>query len=139
MKKFISILLIIIFSIHSNLSIAGTDGNNELTSKKNTNAKDVKDCFEKLNRGVFAFNQGLDKILFKQFPVVDSQQKVVGLYTNQELMKNRFPNTVVLMAGGLLKPNNFQYKLFPDLLAFLNSLNKGPLGLMPFAKSQILF
>ena len=45
--------------------------------------------------------QKLGKISFEQFPVVDSQQKVMGLHTNQELMQVRFPNTVVLMAGGL--------------------------------------
>ena len=45
--------------------------------------------------------QKLGKMSFEQFPVVDSQQKVMGLHTNQELMQVRFPNTVVLMAGGL--------------------------------------
>ena len=45
--------------------------------------------------------QKLGKCSFEQFPVVDSQQKVVGLHTNQELMQVRLPNTVVLMAGGL--------------------------------------
>ena len=44
--------------------------------------------------------QKLGKMSFEQFPVVDSQQKVMGLHTNQELMQVRFPNTVVLMAGG---------------------------------------
>jgi dTDP-glucose pyrophosphorylase len=37
---------------------------------------------------------------FEQFPVVDSQRKVLGLHTNQELMQVGLPNTVVLMAGG---------------------------------------
>ena len=41
---------------------AGTDGNKELSKSK---PKQVKDCFEKLNRGTFALNQGLDKIIFK--------------------------------------------------------------------------
>ena len=45
--------------------------------------------------------QKLGKNSFEQFPVVDSQQKVMGLHTNQELMQVRFPNTVLLMAGGL--------------------------------------
>ena len=26
---------------------------------------EVKDCFEKVNRGIFAFNQVLDKVIFK--------------------------------------------------------------------------
>ena len=41
---------------------AGTDGENSL-SKENTGV--VKDCFEKVNRGIFAFNQGLDTALFE--------------------------------------------------------------------------
>jgi NDP-sugar pyrophosphorylase family protein len=45
--------------------------------------------------------QKLGKMSFEQFPVIDLQQKVMGLHTNQELMQVRFPNTVVLMAGGL--------------------------------------
>jgi phospholipid-binding lipoprotein MlaA len=60
MKNFILITLIALALI-TNVS-AGTDGENEL-SKKNPNK--VKDCFETLNRGSFALNQGLDKIIFK--------------------------------------------------------------------------
>ena len=43
-------------------AIAGSDGQNELS--KNTNGE-VKDCFEKLNRGIFAFNQAIDGIIFE--------------------------------------------------------------------------
>ena len=43
----------------------------------------------------------LRKITFEQFPVVDSQKKMMGLYTNRELLQVKFPNSVVLMAGGL--------------------------------------
>ena len=42
-------------------SLAGSDGDNELS--KNTNG--VKDCFEKVNRGIFAFNQALDGLVFE--------------------------------------------------------------------------
>ncbi len=41
---------------------SGTDGVNEISKNK---PKDVKDCFETLNRGTFALNQGLDKVIFK--------------------------------------------------------------------------
>ena len=41
---------------------AGTDEENSLS--KNKPGK-VKDCFENLNRGTFALNQGLDKVIFK--------------------------------------------------------------------------
>ena len=40
---------------------ADTDGENNLSKK----AKPIKDCFESLNRGSFALNQGLDKVIFK--------------------------------------------------------------------------
>ena len=41
---------------------SGTDGVVEISKNK---PKDVKDCFETLNRGTFALNQGLDKVIFK--------------------------------------------------------------------------
>ena len=41
---------------------AGSDG--DLILKKNEPAE-VKDCFEKINRVTFAFNQALDKVIFK--------------------------------------------------------------------------
>ena len=63
-KKFFSILIIIIFGQFQILNaIAGSDGQIEISSKKNS--EDVKDCFESVNRAVFAFNQGLDKAVFK--------------------------------------------------------------------------
>ena len=59
MKKFlITSLIAIIFA--TNVS-AGTDGDISLSEKP----KPIKDCFESLNRGTFALNQGLDKIIFK--------------------------------------------------------------------------
>ena len=65
MKKFLSILLI---AMASQLQIANvlaaSDGNLEL-SKKNENTAEVKDCFETVNRGIFAFNQALDNVFFK--------------------------------------------------------------------------
>ena len=41
---------------------AGSDGNSSLSKKKSTQ---VKDCFEGINRGSFALNKGLDKVIFK--------------------------------------------------------------------------
>ena len=60
MKKIILISLIA-FMLSSNV-IAGTDGENKLSKK---NSEPTKDCFESLNRGTFALNQGLDKVIFK--------------------------------------------------------------------------
>ena len=59
-RKF-GIILITTLALSVN-SYAGSDG--ELLLKKNDPAN-VKDCFEGLNRATFAFNQGLDGILFE--------------------------------------------------------------------------
>ena len=59
MKKILIPLMLSIL-IFSN-SFAGSDG--ELTLSKKT--KQVKDCFETVNRITFAVNMGLDKIIFK--------------------------------------------------------------------------
>ena len=59
-KKFV-IILITTIALTVNAS-AGSDG--ELLMKKNQ-PSEVKDCFEKLNRATFAFNNALDGIIFK--------------------------------------------------------------------------
>jgi len=64
MKKLASLIIILTFSLISNYSIAGDDGNLKLSERKNGYVE-VKDCFEKVNRGIFGFNQVLDKIIFK--------------------------------------------------------------------------
>ena len=60
MKKGL-ILLLLAFSLSVNAN-AGTDGQNDLS--KNPNGE-VKDCFEGINRGVFAFNQALDQLIIE--------------------------------------------------------------------------
>ena len=46
--------------------MAASDGKLELTKKnKSIENTDVKDCFETVNRGVFAFNKVLDGVFFK--------------------------------------------------------------------------
>ena len=63
MLKKLTILLFSLFLIAFNAN-AGSDG--ELALKKNkSEAQDTKDCFEKLNRVTFSFNQGLDKTVIK--------------------------------------------------------------------------
>ena len=55
------LIKIIFFSVFiSTSSFAGSDGQNNLS--KNPNGE-VKDCFEGINRGIFAFNQVLDNII----------------------------------------------------------------------------
>ena len=60
MKKITIVLFLsIFFSVAAN---AGTDGENELSKNK---PESVKDCFETVNRGIFAFNQFLDGVIFE--------------------------------------------------------------------------
>ena len=63
-------LAIIVFStfLLSWCANAGSDGDLKLKNENQT--KEVKDCFEKLNRATFAFNQGLDKAVIK--PLAES-------------------------------------------------------------------
>ena len=65
MNKPLFVLIILIISSISSLVFAGDDGKINLNGKNNNGYVEVKDCFEKVNRGIFAFNQGLDKIIFK--------------------------------------------------------------------------
>jgi len=60
MKKIAVVLFLsIFFSVAAN---AGADGENSLSKNK---PESVKDCFETVNRGIFAFNQFLDGVIFE--------------------------------------------------------------------------
>ena len=66
MKKILSTLIILVlsqFTVQS--TFAGSDGTLDVSKKSEEQNNEVKDCFETVNRGIFAFNQGLDKIFFK--------------------------------------------------------------------------
>ena len=69
-KKFV-ITLISIFLLSFN-AIAGSSG--ELVLSENEKPKKIKDCFEKLNRATFSFNQGLDKAIIK--PIAESYKNL---------------------------------------------------------------
>ena len=62
MNKKLFLLITFAFFAAFNLQ-ASSDG--ELSLNKNDSNKNIKDCFEGLNRATFAFNQGLDKVLIK--------------------------------------------------------------------------
>ena len=71
MKNLFKALVVVILSQFLVLaSYAGEDGTKTLSNSN----KPVKDCFEKLNRGIFAFNQGLDKALFE--PIATGYSKL---------------------------------------------------------------
>ena len=67
-KIIIAIIYLFLFSFNSH---AGSD--NELIVNKDQ-PKEIKDCFEKLNRATFAFNQGLDKVIIK--PIAEGYRKL---------------------------------------------------------------
>ena len=57
------IIILIFLSFFLSVSVyAGSDGQNELSKKSSTT---TKDCFEGLNRGIFAFNQAIDYVFFE--------------------------------------------------------------------------
>ena len=74
---------------------AGSDG--ELILKKNQPAE-VNDCFEKLNRATFAFNQALDGIVFK--PVASAYRVLPSQ------IKNGVSNSLDNLSTLVTIPNN---------------------------------
>ena len=64
MNKLLSIFTILFLLTLTSHSIAGEDGKLEI-NKSNNGYVEVNDCFETINRGIFGFNQVLDKIIFK--------------------------------------------------------------------------
>ena len=91
-KILITTLITFIVTFSAN---AGSDGKNELSKN---NPKQVKDCFENLNRGTFALNQGLDKAILK--PVAKAYRSLpspVRIGTN---------NVLVNLSSLITIPNN---------------------------------
>ena len=94
-KLAIIIITAILLSVSAN---AGSDG--ELTLKKNTSkdVKETKDCFERLNRATFAFNQGLDKAVIK--PIAESYRKL------PDPIQSGTSNAVKNLSNLITIPNN---------------------------------
>ena len=61
MLKKITIIIFSVLLLTSNVN-AGSDGDLVLVENQK---EETKDCFEKLNRATFAFNQGFDKAILK--------------------------------------------------------------------------
>jgi phospholipid-binding lipoprotein MlaA len=94
MFKKLTITIICIFLLAFNVN-AGSDGN--LTFKKDQ-PKEIKDCFEKLNRLTFSFNQGLDRSLIK--PIAKGYRNLPD--TIQKSSKNAVTN----LSNLITIPNN---------------------------------
>ena len=69
-----------------------------VASTSHSEEKDVKDCFEKVNRATFAFNMALDKVLFR--PVAIGYRKLPSpIRTGTSNALNNLSNLVTI-------PNN---------------------------------
>jgi phospholipid-binding lipoprotein MlaA len=93
MKNLLKAFLISII-LATNVS-ADTDGENNLSKK----AKPIKDCFESLNRGSFALNQSLDKVIFK--PVAMAYRNLPSP------IKTGTSNALNNLSSLITIPNNF--------------------------------
>ncbi len=107
MLRKLLITIISIFLIASN-AIAGSDG--DLSMKENE-PKKIKDCFEKLNRATFTFNQSIDKAIIK--PVAKGYRKL------PDPIQKGTSNAVNNLSTLITIPNNV---LQGDMkLAFINT------------------
>ena len=74
---------------------AGSDGEKNLSKN---DPKEIKDCFEGLNRSTFALNQGLDKVIFK--PVAKAYR------TLPSPVRTGTNNVLVNLSSLITIPNN---------------------------------
>ncbi len=91
-KLIVTLISICLFTSTAN---AGSDG--ELVLKKNE-PSEVKDCFEKINRASFAFNQALDGIIFK--PIASAYRVLPSP------VKNGVSNSLDNISNLVTIPNN---------------------------------
>ena len=108
MKKLLSILVFSIFGLVQTANVyAASDGTLEL-SKKDEDSKKINDCFEPINRGMFAFNQGLDKVFFKPIakgyrilpqPIRSGTSNVLNNLTNVVTIPNNILQGQIKDAG----------------------------------------
>jgi len=126
MKKIIITSLISIM-LSSNVS-ADTDGENNLSK----NPKPVKDCFESFNRGTFALNQGLDKVIFK--PVAKGYRNLPSP------IRSGTSNALVNLSSLVTIPNNILQGEFKtagvNTGRFVINTTVGILGIFNVAKKM---
>ena len=123
-KKF-TLILITTLALTLN-SHAGSSG--ELLMKKN-DPEEIKDCFEKINRATFAFNQTLDGLIFK--PVASVYRKLPSP------MKSGVSNSLDNLSNLVTIPNNIIQGDFKSAGVntgrFIVNTTVGVLGLMDVA------
>ena len=86
------------------ISNAGSDG--EIKLKSNSESREVNDCFEKVNRGIFAFNRGLDKVVFK--PLATGYRKL------PQPIRSGASNALGNLSNVVTVPNNILQGDFKD-------------------------
>jgi len=124
-KKF-GIIIITTLALTLNVN-ASSDG--ELLLKKNE-PSEVKECFEKLNRATFAFNQALDKVIFKP---------VASVYkTFPSPIKSGVSNSLDNLTNLVTIPNNILQgdfdKAGDNTMRFIVNSTLGVLGLIDVAQ-----
>ena len=123
-KLILTYLSVILITCSAN---AASDG--ELILKKNQPAE-VKDCFEKVNRATFAFNQALDGIIFK--PVASVYKKL------PPPVRNGVGNSLDNLSNLVTIPNNILQGDFKkagiNTGRFVINTTVGVLGLMDVAQ-----
>ncbi len=91
-KLTIAIIYILLLAFNAN---AGSDGELSLNKSK---PKEIKDCFEKLNRATFAFNKGLDKAIIK--PIAEGYRNL------PDQVQKGTKNAVTNLSNLITIPNN---------------------------------
>ena len=125
MIKYIStILFCLIIAFSSN---ADTDG--EITLNENKKKVEIKDCFETVNRGIFAFNRAIDGFIFK--PAAHIYKAV------PTPIRNGTSNTLNNISNLVTVPNNVLQGNFKDAghnsLRFVINSTVGILGFVDVA------
>ena len=100
------IIILIFLSFFLSVSVyAGSDGQNKLSKKS---SEPVKDCFEGVNRGIFAFNQGLDAVIFEPLaigyrhlpsPIRTGTSNVIGNLSTLLTVPNNMLQGEFILAG----------------------------------------
>ena len=105
MKKILTLLIIFSVSQLATLNVlAGSDGSLEINTTVREKNDEVRDCFETINRGVFAFNQGLDKVFFKshgsqsarKFKNNEGTRSSMVLYVQEVVTRPKILNRTIL-------------------------------------------
>ncbi len=94
MKRLITTIFTILLLFEGS-SFAGSTGSEEL---KNSSTQGTSECFEGFSRGMFSFNQGLDKVLFKP---ISKGYRALPVF-----LRNGTGNMVSNISNLLTIPNN---------------------------------